>query len=153
MTGLNHLYSRMNHSCNCNTHTACGSRAEVSVYALRVIEPLEEVQGPTDSQTVVSRALCILLFYLFLNISPPHPHHILIHILINILTTYSSFSSSSSQITTTYLHMREDADGASLGAFKQRRRALLQYLFLCTCPMCEEQKSLRTGDDSSDDDY
>lgn len=49
--------------------------------------------------------------------------------------------------------MREDAEGASLGAFKQRRRALLQYLFLCTCPMCEEQKSLRTSDDSSDEDY
>jgi len=94
-TGLNYLYSRMNHSCNCNTMTACGARAEVRVYAARTIEVDEE-------------------------------------------------------ITTTYLHMSEGADGASLGSYKQRRKALCQYLFQCGCPMCEAQK----GDpDSSDEDY
>ena len=94
-TGLNYLYSRMNHSCRCNTMTDCGARAMVRVYAARTIEAHEE-------------------------------------------------------ITTTYLHLSEDADGASLGTYKQRRKALYQYLFQCECPLCEAQK----GDpDSSDDDY
>lgn len=56
------------------------------------------------------------------------------------------------QITVTYLHAGEDALGASLGSFKSRRRALLQYLFECGCPKCVEEKPER-GDDSDDDDY
>jgi hypothetical protein len=56
------------------------------------------------------------------------------------------------QITVTYLHMSEDAEGASLGSYKSRRRALLQYLFECTCPKCLKEKP-QPGEDSSDDDY
>jgi len=68
-TGLNHLYSRMNHSCNCNTHTTCGTRAEVSVYALRPIEPMEEVQEPN-----------CLTGTIYCNGSPIHPFtHLLTH--------------------------------------------------------------------------
>ena len=56
------------------------------------------------------------------------------------------------QITVTYLHMDEDVNGVSLGSFKSRRRALLQYLFECNCDKCLNEKPA-PGDDSSDDDY
>lgn len=67
-TGLNKLYSRMNHSCQCNTQTACGSRAEVLVYAARPIEEGEEVR-----RTVLPLSLSLPNWWaVVLSLSPYH---------------------------------------------------------------------------------
>jgi hypothetical protein len=42
-TGLYKIYSKMNHSCDCNTRNSVGAEAEVLVYAARDIEAGEEI--------------------------------------------------------------------------------------------------------------
>jgi len=92
-SGLYSIYSKMNHSCVCNTSNS-SSRTKISVFASRDIEMGEE-------------------------------------------------------ITTTYLHARN----AHALSRRKRNKQLLQYLFSCSCELCESQgEDEDSSDDENDDD-
>lgn len=56
------------------------------------------------------------------------------------------------EITTTYLHSLRPSSELSV---KERRRDLLQYLFICTCTLCESQAltDVDSNDDNDNADY